>query len=1586
MEQKVRFKMHKVKKNWVTIGVTALSMVTVAGGTLLADQQVQADEQNPANQSGDSSQDLLQETPATTNDAATTVAPTIAADANTASVNIPVADTTSTTTAVTDRAAAPTTNVATVDTNSGQAAPSTNVQPAAADTSATTTDTNTNAAVTGTDRATATTDRSATTDTANTEARTRSRRALAETREANTNTATGIQWINGKQYYVNSDGSVRKNFVFEQDGKSYYFDAETGALATKSQDEFSTEPIKAAVDFSSGNQLYKNDNKSLDQLDSFITADAWYRPKSILKDGKTWTASTEADKRPLLMVWWPDKSTQVNYLNYMQNQGLGAGSFSTNSSQESLDQAAKAVQTKIEERIAREGNTNWLRTSIDQFIKTQPGWNSSTENSSYDHLQGGQLLFNNSKGDTGNRTSNANSDYRLLNRTPTNQTGTRKYFKDNSIGGLEFLLANDIDNSNPAVQAEQLNWLHFMMNIGSIMANDPTANFDGLRVDALDNVDADLLQIASDYFKAAYGVDKSEANAIKHLSYLEAWSANDPYYNKDTKGAQLPIDNALRNALTNLLMRDKNTRMQLGDMTAFINSSLNPRGANDKNGERMANYIFTRAHDTEAQTIIQRIIRDRINPNLFGYNFTRDEIKKAFEIYNEDIDKAHKTYASYNLPSVYALMLTNKDSVTRVYYGDLYREDGHYMAKKTPYFDAIDTLLRARIKYVAGGQDMEVKKVGNDGLLTSVRYGKGANNRTDLGTSETRTQGMGVIMTNNYDFRLGSNETVTMNMGRAHRNQLYRPLLLTTKDGIATYFNDSDVPKNLLKRTDWNGNLTFNANDIFGVENVQVSGYLGVWVPVGAKANQDARTQPSNRANSDGQVYKSSAALDSQVMYEAFSNFQAFADDQPELYMNRVLAKNTDLLKAWGITSVGLPPQYVSSKDGTFLDSTIDNGYAFDDRYDMALSQNNKYGSLEDLLNVLRALHKDGIQAIADWVPDQIYNLPGKEVVNATRVNGYGNHQVGYQIIDQAYVANTRTDGTDYQGKYGGAFLDELKAKYPSIFNRVQISNGKQLPTNEKITKWSAKYFNGTNILGRGINYVLRDDKTNQYFNTSANSQLLPTPLRDTGAITSTQVFQRRGQDVYFLRDNQTVKNEFVQDGNGNWYYFGGDGKMTKGAQNINNKDYYFFDNGVQLRNALRRANNGYTYYYGLDGAMVKNAFVDFDDKRKQVRAFTTQGTMVVGNLHWSGHHFYFDRETGLQAKDRIVRTDDGKLHYYAAQTGDMGRNVFATDSSTGKRYYFDADGNTVTGSRVIDGKTYYFNQDGSVGTAYSNRADSIIFENGKARYITPAGEIGRSIFVYNPATKAWNYFDKEGNRVTGRQYINGHLYYFKEDGSQAKGEIIEENGIKYYYEPESGILASGRYLQVGDDQWMYFKHDGSLAIGQVRADHGYLKYFDKNGIQVKGKTVVEDGKTYYYDAHSGALVTSSFAEIAPNQWSYFNTDGQALKGKWTINGKEYYFDQNGIQYKGKAVKVGSRYKYYDENDGQPVTNRFAQIEPNVWAYFGADGYAVTGEQVINGQHLYFDQSGRQVKGAYVTVNGQRRYYDANTGEYVPGR
>ncbi|MFR2571871.1 MAG: glycoside hydrolase family 70 protein [Streptococcus salivarius] len=55
--------------------------------------------------------------------------------------------------------------------------------------------------------------------------------------------------------------------------------------------------------------------------------------------------------------------------------------------------------------------------------------------------------------------------------------------------------------------------------------------------------------------------------------------------------------------------------------------------------------------------------------------------------------------------------------------------------------------------------------------------------------------------------------------------------------------------------------------------------------------------------------------------------------------------------------------QFVSADDGTFLDSGYPKWLCLADRYDLAMSKNNKYGSKEDLRDALKALHKAGIQA-----------------------------------------------------------------------------------------------------------------------------------------------------------------------------------------------------------------------------------------------------------------------------------------------------------------------------------------------------------------------------------------------------------------------------------------------------------------------------------------------------------------------------------------------------------------------------------------------------------------------------------------------
>ena len=621
MENKVRFKLHKVKKNWVTIGVTTLSMVALAGGSLLAQGKVEADETSMPN--GDGLQQLSEDGTASLV-TTTTVTEQASAQASVAAVATAGTSSQAATSAVSQEATAQAqtsqvigqevavssqtqasaqetqttaqasqdqavTQVAVQERTQSTPRVLTNAAPSIATRAADSTirinaNRNTNITITASGttpnvtiitgpntpkpNVTVTGPNGTTPNVTIVTQPNQPNKPVQPSQPSQPNkpvqpsqpsldykpVASNLKTIDGKQYYV-ENGVVKKNTAIELDGRLYYFD-ETGAMVDQSKPLYRADAIPNNSINAVYNQAYDTSSKSFEHLDNFLTADSWYRPKQILKDGKNWTPSTEKDYRPLLMTWWPDKVTQVNYLNYMSQQGFSDKTYTTDMMSYDLASAADLIQVKIEERIGREGNTTWLRQLMSDFIKTQPGWNSESEDNllvGKDHLQGGALTFLNNS-----TTSHANSDFRLMNRTPTNQTGTRKYHIDRSNGGYELLLANDIDNSNPAVQAEQLNWLHYIMNIGSILGNDPSANFDGVRIDAVDNVDADLLQIASDYFKEKYRVADNEANAIAHLSILEAWSYNDHQYNKDTKGAQLSIDNPLRETLLTTFLRKSN--------------------------------------------------------------------------------------------------------------------------------------------------------------------------------------------------------------------------------------------------------------------------------------------------------------------------------------------------------------------------------------------------------------------------------------------------------------------------------------------------------------------------------------------------------------------------------------------------------------------------------------------------------------------------------------------------------------------------------------------------------------------------------------------------------------------------------------------------------------------------------------------------------------------------------------------------------------------------------------------------------------------------------------------------------------------
>ncbi|RGW73625.1 glycoside hydrolase family 70 protein [Streptococcus salivarius] len=1487
MGKKVHYKLHKVKKQWVTIAVTSVALASIVGGATVANQKVSADETTQPVASTTAESDVVVEThevaapAATATTDATATTNDKAADA--ATVETPAAATTA------------------ADTTTNTATPATTDRAAVA-----------NGATTETPAATAT-------DTTLTVAE-KPKSGVTEKEETAALSLNNIKQVDGKYYYVKEDGSYKTNFAVSVNGQLLYF-GKDGALTSTSTHSFTPGTTNLVDAFSSHNRAYDSKKESFELVDGYLTPNSWYRPVTILENGEKWRVSTEKDFRPLLMAWWPDVDTQVAYLNTFSKHFNLNATYSTSQSQSELNAAAKTIQIKIEQEISAKKSTEWLRQAIESFVKEQDQWNTTTENYTLaDHLQGGALLYVNN-----DKTPWANSDYRLLNRTPSNQdgslNGTGRY-----LGGYEFLLANDVDNSNPVVQAEQLNQIHYLVNWGSIVMGDKDANFDGIRVDAVDNVDADLLQVYTNYFRAAFGVDKSEANALAHISILEAWDLNDNAYNQKHDGAALAMDNNLRYAIMGALYGSGSSLKDL------ITSSLTDRTNNSKYGDTQANYIFARAHDNLVQDIIRDIVQKEINPKSDGYTMTDAELKRAFEIYNEDMKKAEKRYTINNIPAAYALILQNMEQVTRVYYGDLYTDNGQYMATKSPYYDAITTLLKNRMKYVSGGQSMKVDMFNGKEILSSVRYGKDIMTADQTtGVAETsKHSGMLTLIANNQDFSLGDG-TLKVNMGKLHANQAYRPLLLGTDKGIVTYENDA-AAAGKIKYTDAEGNLSFSGDEIKGYRTVDMRGYLGVWVPVGAPDNQDIRVKGSDKKLD--KTFSATEALDSQVIYEGFSNFQDFVEKDSQ-YTNKLIAENAELFKSWGITSFEMAPQFVSADDRTFLDSVIQNGYAFTDRYDLAMSKNNKYGSKEDLRDALKALHKQGIQAIADWVPDQLYQLPGQEVVTATRANSYGTPKANAYINNTLYVANSKSSGKDFQAQYGGEFLDELQKKYPQLFEDVMISTGKKIDPSVKIKQWSAKYMNGTNILGRGNRYVLSNDATGRYYQVTDNGIFLPKPLTDQGGKTG---FYYDGKGMaYFDNSGFQAKNAFIKYA-GNYYYFDKEGYMLTGRQDIDGKTYFFLPNGVQLRDSIYQQDGKY-YYFGSFGEQYKDGYFVFDvpkegtsETEAKFRYFSPTGEMAVGLTYAGGGLQYFD-ENGFQAKGTKYVTPDGKLYFFDKNSGNAYTNRWAeidgiwyefndqgyaqakkgefytTDGSTW--FYRDAAGKNVTGALTLDGHDYYFRANGA------QVKGEFVTENGKISYYTVDNgyKVKDKFFEVNGK---WYHADKDGNLATGRQTIDHLNYYFNADGSQVKSDFFTLDGGKtWYYAKDNGEIVTGAY-SVGGKNY-YFKEDGS----QVKGD------FVKNA----------DGSLSYYDKDSGERLNNRFLTTGNNVWYYFK-DGKAVTGRQNIDGKEYYFDNLGRQVKGSPISTPKGVEYYESVLGERVTNTWITFQDGTTVFFDENGYA----------------------------------------------
>ena len=458
----------------------------------------------------------------------------------------------------------------------------------------------------------------------------------------------------------------------------------------------------------------------------------------------------------------------------------------------------------------------------------------------------------------------------------------------------------------------------------------------------------------------------------------------------------------------------------------------------------------------------------------------------------------------------------------------------------------------------------------------------------------------------------------------------------------------------------------------------------------------------------------------------------------------------------------------------------------------------------------------------------------------------------------------------------------------------------------------------------------------------------------------------RAANETASASETNVTGGQYYSDDQGNWYYKDASGKNLTGDQTIDGVRVSFREDGKQIKGPdfnwsgdLRR------YFDDNSGQLQTNRYLEYKGNWYYLGE---NGYPLTGEQTIDGQEVYFDYK-GVQIKGDFSGEDysyPDQTFYYDSNSGARVRKEGLVQNKKGQTFYIKNDGSKFTGIREIDGNIYYFKaRDAAspVDTGVLQKGISILLEEGQNSprtngFGTPTNITRRYYFDsvtgqlvkkrYVQEADGWYYYGEDGNAIRpqdGEVNIDGQIVYLYANGRQAKGELVLDNGILRYYDPNSGTRVSNTTLTI----------------------NGMTYRFDENGVG----TDAPNPNGYYSDDNGN--------------WYYKNANGDNLTGTQIINGQKVFFRDNGQQIKGAyGDSYGDLYAFYDINSGNLVTNRYVEYMGN-WFYVGKDGKPVKGARNIDGQDVFFNYRGVQAKGDFGQdgVYMPEYYYDKDNGRKV---
>lgn len=227
------------------------------------------------------------------------------------------------------------------------------------------------------------------------------------------------------------------------------------------------------------------------------------------------------------------------------------------------------------------------------------------------------------------------------------------------------------------------------------------------------------------------------------------------------------------------------------------------------------------------------------------------------------------------------------------------------------------------------------------------------------------------------------------------------------------------------------------------------------------------------------------------------------------------------------------------------------------------------------------------------------------------------------------------------------------------------------------------------------------------------------------------------------------------------------------------------------------------------------------------------------------------------------------------------------------------------------------------------------------------------------------------------------------------------------------GVFAAG-WVDDGGENWRYVDADGVYVTDSIRSSGGDKYYLDSNGYMVRDYLLEDYNEAIYYFDDFGKMVKNTWVAVDQTQvynqmnnppsiyLYYFGNNGKAYRAKSgmtkkVIDGKKYFFNENGQMMSGWINESGERYSELDNTDEDPFvgycyyagdetdgvlregwsaweegsTDDKYYLKETIWFYFKTnDNKKVQStsassliKRTINGKQYAFDSNGVMVEG-----------------------